>query len=119
MWQGGASVPLVEIVNAHPLKDGENIRSVLLSKSESSSRHLVQIRGRESPHIHAQHDFVVILVRGQGVLHVGGGRQTMLEGSIAVIDRGTPHWFENTGRAPAAAFVVFSPPYDGTDNVPR
>lgn len=106
------------ILARNPMPATANIHPVLISRSKASSRHLIQIRGREQPHVHASHDLVVFIVRGEGVLHVAGNAHPLSEGAIAVIDRGIPHWFENTGPEPAAAFVVFAPPYDGTDNIP-
>jgi quercetin dioxygenase-like cupin family protein len=106
------------ILAANPMPEEANIHPVLVSRSAAMSRHLIRIRDREQPHVHAEHDLVVFIVRGKGVLHVDGAAQPVAEGSIAVIDRGIAHWFENTGPEPAAAFVVFSPPYDGADNVP-
>lgn len=106
------------LLAAHPMPADANIYPLLVSRSAASSRHLIRIRGREARHVHAEHDLVVFLVRGEGVLHIAGSKQAMTAGAIAVIDRGIPHWFENTGPEPAAAFVVFAPPYDGTDNLP-
>lgn len=125
---GCAAVPPVQaptavggidrILAANPMPEEVNIHPVLVSRSTAMSRHLIQIRDREQPHVHAKHDLVVFIVRGDGILHVDGASQRVSAGSIAVIDRGIAHWFENTGPEPAAAFVVFSPPYDGSDNVP-
>ena len=42
----------------------------------------------------------------------------MRVGDTAVVPKGVPHYFVNNGDQPAAAFVTFTPPYDGTDNVP-
>ena len=42
----------------------------------------------------------------------------MRPGDVAVMPHATPHYFINTGAEPAAAFVVFAPPYDANDQVP-
>lgn len=107
-----------ELIDSHPVPNGQNILSLLLGQTESLSYHLVQIRDRESPHIHAAHDLVVTLLRGEGELHQGGGVLSMHSGDVAVVPKGVPHYFVNTGDRPAAAFVTFAPPYDGNDNVP-
>ena len=50
-------------------------------------------------------------------VHRGSALYDMHAGDVAVVPRGTPHYFVNTGSAPAAAFAVFTPPYDGQDQV--
>ena len=78
----------------------------------------MRVRTGEQPHLHAAHDLSVTLLDGCGVLHVAGLPTAMKRGDVAFIPRGTPHYFVNSGSAPAAALVTFAPPYDGTDQVP-
>jgi mannose-6-phosphate isomerase-like protein (cupin superfamily) len=106
------------LIEAHPLPPQQNILSVLLGRTEGLSYHLVQIRSGESPHIHANHDLVVTLLRGRGDLHAGARIVPMEAGDTAVVRRGQVHYFINLGQSPAAAFVTFTPPFDGTDIVP-
>jgi len=110
--------PLDTLLAENPLASTQNIRATLLGQTEAMSYHLVQIRDRESPHVHATHDLTVTLLRGAGTLHVAGHAAELRAGDVAVVAHGTPHYFVNTGSAPAAAFVTFVPPYDGTDQVP-
>lgn len=106
------------ILATHPLPPGDNISASLLGRTESFSYHLIQIRDRERPHLHATHDLAVTVLRGTGRLYVGGQPHDMRAGDVAVIPHGTPHCFVNTGGEPAAAFATFAPPYDGKDQVP-
>jgi len=115
---GSAPIALAAQVQGHELGADENIRSVLLTSSEAMSVHLVQIRRGEAPHIHATHDLVVTLLRGFGVLHLGEQAIRMQAGDVAVVARGTRHFFVNEDDEPAVAFVSFAPPYDGKDQVP-
>jgi quercetin dioxygenase-like cupin family protein len=48
---------------------------------------------------------------------VGDQRIGLAAGDLAVLPRGAPHWFSNTGRDPAVALVVFTPPLDAPDSV--
>lgn len=109
---------LAALLANHPLAPDQNISATPLGKTEALSYHLVQIRDRERPHIHATHDLVVTLVRGSGHLYVRGEAREMGPGDVAVVVHGTPHYFVNTGGSPTVAFVTFAPPYDGTDQVP-
>lgn len=108
---------LAALLAAHPLAATQNISALPLGRTDAISYHLVQIRDREQPHIHTTHDLVVTLLRGRGQLVVRGEPQEMRAGDVAVVAHGTPHYFVNTDCAPAAAFVTFAPPYDGTDQV--
>jgi mannose-6-phosphate isomerase-like protein (cupin superfamily) len=109
---------LEAILAAHPLPPGQNIGVLALGHTESCSYHLVQVRDREQPHLHATHDLAVTVLQGTGRLYIRGELRLMEAGDVAVVPRATPHYFVNTGAGPAAAFVVFAPPYDGKDQVP-
>lgn len=78
----------------------------------------MQIAGREHPHQHVHHDLTVAVVRGGGTLHVESAAVALVAGDVATVPRATPHWFERTSDDAAVAFVTFSPPLDGPDNVP-
>lgn len=107
-----------EVRRAHPIPEGQNILPLKLGQTEALSYHLIQIRDREVPHIHQSHDLVVTLLHGQGDLHQAGAALAMRAGDTAVVPKGVPHYFVNTGDQPAAAFATFTPPFDGKDNVP-
>jgi len=102
----------------HPLAEGQTIRADEVGRTASASYHLVQVRGSEPPHRHATHDLTVFVLRGRGTLTLGEARRALAAGDAAAIPRGAVHWFANEGRAPALAFVVFTPPLDAPDTVP-
>ena len=106
------------ILKENALLPDQNIRVTLLQKTERLSIHLVQIRFEEKPHIHKTHDLLVILKRGQGVLHIGGETLSMEKGDAVFIPQGTVHYFKNTSGEVAVGLGVFTPPYDGTDMIP-
>lgn len=96
----------------------QNIKAVRLGQTDALSYHIVQIRDREQPHVHATHDLSVTLLRGEGMLQNGNASQMMRKGDVAIVPRGMRHFFVNTGSEPAVAFVTFGPPSDGSDIVP-
>ena len=102
----------------NPLGPSENLKLSTLGQSQSASHHIVQIRDRESPHLHKAHDGTVIVLRGRGYLMMDTRRITLTAGDIAHIPRGVPHYYVNTDLEPTVAFVIYAPPYDGKDNVP-
>ena len=101
-----------------PLAPTDNIRPTQLEQGEQSSIALVQIRDREQPHVHSRYDLTVTLVDGSGTLWLDGTVLPMRAGDVAYIPRGTPHYFVNAGRTPAAALVSFAPPFSGPDQQP-
>jgi mannose-6-phosphate isomerase-like protein (cupin superfamily) len=109
---------LDRVLRENPMAPGENIKVTNLGAGPAASHHIVQVRDREAPHIHREHDGTVVLLRGKGFLMMGQSRLDLGTGDVVFIPRNTPHYFVNTSPEPAAAFVVFSPPFDGKDIVP-
>ena len=112
------AVPYAELIAQTPLAPGENIHVRELERGDSSSLSLVQIRDREQPHVHTRYDLTVTLAEGWGTLWLDGTSLPMHPGSTVFIPKGTPHYFVNQGSAPAAALVMFAPPFSGPDQAP-
>jgi quercetin dioxygenase-like cupin family protein len=102
---------------SRPLAEGSDVRADLLARSEAASVHLVQVRGAEKPHRHAAHDLTVTMLRGQGVLRLGGAARVLRAGDVTFVPRGVPHWFTRTGADVVVTLAVFSPPLDAPDSV--
>jgi quercetin dioxygenase-like cupin family protein len=102
-----------------PIAPGQSIRAERLGATKAVSYHLVQLRpgAGERPHVHVEHDLVVVVIAGNGTQWIAGRPMHLQAGDAAVIPAGTAHLFVNTGDQPAAALVVFSPPHDGSDQV--
>ena len=101
-----------------PLGADENVRAREVRSGTSSSISIVQIRDREQPHVHGRYDLTVTLVHGSGTLWLNGTALPMHAGDVAFIPKGAPHYFVNDGAEPAAALVVFAPPFSGPDQQP-
>jgi mannose-6-phosphate isomerase-like protein (cupin superfamily) len=78
----------------------------------------IRLAGAEKPHIHQTHDLVVVMLRGQARLHIGDRQIDVVPGDIMEIPRGVVHWAENIGNTASEVYAIFSPPYDGLDNIP-
>ena len=109
---------LAKILADQPLPPGENIKVITLGQGAAASHHIVQIRDRESPHLHKTHDATVMMLKGQGYLMLEQRRIELTAGDVVYIPRGAVHYFTNTDREPTVAFVTYAPPFDGKDTVP-
>jgi len=109
---------LEKIIAENPLPPGDNIKVTTLGQGPAASHHVVQIRDREVPHLHKLHDATVMMLKGQGYLILETRRIELTGGDVVYIPRGAVHAFTNTGREPAVAFAIYSPPFDGKDIVP-
>lgn len=109
---------LEKILAENPLHLTENIKVTTLGRGQTISHHVVQIRDREVPHIHKEHDLTVVVLRGGGYIMLGRRRIELAAGDLLFIPRGIIHYFVNTFTQPSVALAVFSPPFDGKDTIP-
>lgn len=108
---------LSELAGKIKLAPDEEFRVDEIARDAHTSHHLVAIRHAEVPHRHDQHDLWVVLLRGHGTMLIGTEVRPVGEGSILYVPRGTLHAFNNAGSAPAVAYAVYSPAFDGKDRV--
>lgn len=113
-----ATIALQPWLREHPLNADQTIRVDELGRSDAASFHIVQVRTKEPPHVHRTHDLVAVVKQGHGTLFLGSQQLHLEPGSLVNIPHGVVHAFINESPHPAVAFVVFSPPFDGTDTVP-
>lgn len=99
-------------------KDFGNIHIELLAQSAYASHHLVVIRNAETLHKHEHHDGWAMIIKGEGNFLLDGKTIKLYPGSAVFIPRGMPHQATRTGKEPLAAFVIFTPPFDGVDTIP-
>jgi mannose-6-phosphate isomerase-like protein (cupin superfamily) len=107
-----------KIVANNPLGANDNIKVTTVGQGESVSHPVVQIRNRESPHIHKIHDGTVVMMKGRGYLMIENRRMDLSVGDVVYIPRGVVHYYVNSASEPTVAFVIFSPPFDGKDTIP-
>ena len=113
-----AQTDLDKILAENPLPATQNIKVATLGRGKEISHHIVQVRDRESPHFHKEHDLTVVVLRGGGYLMFDKERFDLAVGDILFIPRGVVHYFVNTFPQPSVALAVFTPPFDGKDTIP-
>ena len=99
------------------LGPGENQRVVEIGRDAHTSHHVVSIRDRETPHRHDRHDLTLVILEGWGAMRIGDEERRVGQGSIVYVPRGTVHAFRNLSDAPATAYAIYSPAFDGKDRV--
>ena len=109
---------LAKVLAENPLGASENIKLTNLGYGQTVSYHIVQIRDRETPHMHKAHDGTVVMMKGRGYLIMEDQRIDLSAGDVVYIPRGVVHYYVNSASEPTIAFVTFSPPFDGKDTIP-
>jgi len=99
-------------------EQARNIAVRRLRATAEVSVSLIRLAGAEQPHFHKDHDLVVVLLSGSARLHLGNRTVEVHPGDVMEIPRGVVHWAENTGPGASEVYAIFSPPYNGLDNLP-
>jgi mannose-6-phosphate isomerase-like protein (cupin superfamily) len=115
---GRLTLPLDALAESYPLTPGKDFQVSEVGRDAHTSHHLVWIVDREIPHRHDRHDLFVVMLRGHGTMRLGDEERPVGERSILYVPRGTKHAFRNESGAPALAYAVYSPAFDGLDRVP-
>ena len=110
-----STLPVATLVERGRLDPGQDVRVEELGRDQDTSHHLVTLRDREPLHRHDRHALVVILLEGHGTMHLAGEERAVAEGSVLHVPRGAVHAFINRSEQPAVAYIVYAPPYDGSD----
>ena len=115
--EGRTTLELEVLAARDGLEPGQDFVVLELGRDAGSSHHLVWIRDREVPHRHDRHDLFVVILRGYGAMRLGDTERAVGQGSILYVPRGTVHAFRNDSDAPAVAYAVYAPAFDGSDRV--
>jgi mannose-6-phosphate isomerase-like protein (cupin superfamily) len=117
LGEGRRTELLESLLSSSPLPSGGDFVVVELGRDSHTSHHLVWIRKAEIPHRHDRHDLFVVILRGHGWMRLGEEERAVGEGSILYVPRGTVHTFRNGADSPAAAYALYTPPFDGNDRI--
>ncbi len=115
--EGRLTEPLAGLVDFAGIPPEEDFAAYEIGRDATTSHHVVWIRSGEPPHRHDRHDLLVVILRGHGPMRLGDEERTVGPGSVLYVPRGTVHAFTNASEEPAAAYAVYTPPFDGTDRV--
>ena len=88
---------LEKILTANPLGENEEFKVTPLFENPRSKHVLVQVRDREPAHVHTDSDISVWLLRGNGVMHIGGKEHPVKTGDVIHVPRDVVHYYVNRG----------------------
>lgn len=112
------SMVVARLLAANPVRADQEFLPALLTSSDEFSAHVLQFRTGEPRHVHRTHDLTIFVHRGVGEVTVDDRPRPARPGDVFHIPRGVPHSIENRGDEPLVTINVFTPPYDGRDNLP-
>lgn len=113
-WQ---KLNVEKILADNPPDPGWSVQVINLDRMQSMSTHLVSVRTREKLHYHDRHASTVVMISGQGTLHIGKDRVLMRPGMVVTVSRRMIHEYINESTEPSVFYVTFAPPFDGQDRV--
>ena len=102
----------------HGIKPDQDAARTLIVGQDYASYYLVQIRGTVKPRRHDFHDLSISVESGSGVFFFEHDSVSVGPGATVFIPHGTAYSYVNRGPAPTVATEIWSPPYDGKDDVP-
>jgi mannose-6-phosphate isomerase-like protein (cupin superfamily) len=70
------------------------------------------------PHVHREHEEVIVVEAGQARARVGERTVTLGAGDVLLVPRNTTHSARVFGEEPFRGYSVFAPAFDGKDRVP-
>ncbi len=86
-----------------------------LRTTTQASYMIVRLNESETPHVHENHDLVVVMWKGKGTLFISDSKHELKPGDIVEIPRGVRHWVEKPEKGICEAYVISVPPYDPKD----
>jgi mannose-6-phosphate isomerase-like protein (cupin superfamily) len=70
------------------------------------------------PHVHREHEEVIVVEAGQARARIGERTVTLGAGDVLLVPRNTTHSARVFGEEPFRGYSVFAPAFDGKDRVP-
>ena len=113
---GVAVADIDSLLTAYPLGE-DPWRTDVIAYDSASSIHLIQVGSLMESHRHQGHEENIWIVRGAGVLTVNGDKYRVKAGQVVHIPRNKVHAFRSLGSVAAVLVSVFSPGFDGKDQV--
>lgn len=111
-------VRMEDVLAEHPLAAGSEAGFTEVLRGEETSVNVWQIAGEMPPHLHREHEEVIVVRSGRVRARIGERNVDLGPGDVVSIPKGTVHAAHAVGDEPCAGISVFAPAFDGEDRVP-
>ena len=97
---------------------GNQVSYLLLGKGQFGARNLAitwvecEPASEQPSHSHAGNEQAYVIVRGRGLMNVGGESREVESGSVVFVPPNTDHSIRNIGEEPLAYVSATSPPFE-------
>jgi mannose-6-phosphate isomerase-like protein (cupin superfamily) len=95
---------------------GGQVSYLLLAPGRSRNLAITWVEGapgsRQGVHAHPDSEQVYVIVRGRGVMTVGGEEQEVSAGTLVLVPPGAGHAILNTGDGPLVFVSATAPPFE-------
>jgi len=113
----GGMVYVFDALQKEKVDPSQAFKSIPLLRGPNCSFNLAQLNTVVKNHYHKDHDEVVYIVRGNGLVTIAGKEYRVSPGYGYLVPQGTIHRFVNLGPDPAIVLSIFSPAFDGKDRI--
>ena len=102
-----------EIARQNPIRDGETFRVTHIRRTDRSTTAVCSIQrgGGLRPHIHHEHDELIVFLEGEADFRLGDEVRKVKAGDVAIVPAGTAHATMNAATDVLIA-AVFAPNFD-------
>lgn len=108
---------LDDILEKNPVDEKADKLETTVGQIASARITLVQVNNDIKPHYHANHDEILSVVKGKGILIIGEDRHVAAPGCVFILPKRTTYSLIVTGEKPFVALVIELPPADPKDVV--
>ena len=104
-----------EILEKSPIDEKADQLVTTVGKIGSGRVLLMQLNGDIKPRYHINHDEILYVVKGKGILTIDEDRHVAAPGAVFIIPRRAVYGLQNTGEKPFVALAIEVPPGDAKD----
>jgi quercetin dioxygenase-like cupin family protein len=106
------------IMGAQLNPETEPLHEVQAGQTGTSTARVLMVHDSLAPHLHADHDEIILMLRGKGDLTLAGRSREVRRGDLIFLPKGTVHSFVSTTNGYSGLLSIVSPAYDGKDEIP-
>lgn len=115
---GAQVASLDDVIAAHPIDPARGAQVTEVLRGQSASVNVWQLTSEMPPHLHREHEEVIVVRSGRARARIGDQTIELGPGDAVLVPRDTVHGARVISEEPMVGFSVFAPAFDGKDRVP-